>query len=304
MAIWEVLLLFTKFFVYLGAAAVSGGYLFVLIMQTIRDIPTSTRKLWQTRTNKYVSMFALLGVFATSIDFFFQVGALSQTGFLGMFDRLMQDMVIQSTLGSVAIARLSVFIFAVVLSAAMMLQLSRKAYPSFLWMLAFALIQWAGIAYMFMLSGHTAQLDSVFRYALALHVVMAFGWMGALWLLSDACKYLSPKSLHELMVRFGNVAIGLVSFLVIAGALLAWKLIGSVSDLFSHSYGLALLTKFVFVTFILAIAAWHKFKLTPMILNHPSGASMLRHSINIEMVVGICIFTVTIVLSTVIGPPS
>ena len=55
---------------------------------------------------------------------------------------------------------------------------------------------------------------------------------------------------------------------------------------------------------ILLLAAWHKLKLTPKLLTHSNAAIDMRRSIQIEMLIGLCIFLITAVLTTVLGPQS
>ena len=251
-----------------------------------------------------MAVFALIGVLATILDFFFQVGALSQSGFTGMFDAVMQNMVAQSALGTVAISRLCVFIVGLVFCGMVYWQLTRKITPNFFVTLIVAIIQWGSVGYTFMLSGHTVQLDSLYGYALAVHVIIALSWMGALWPLSAACLHLSPTPLYSLMRQFGHLAIGLVSLLLLAGTLLAWELVGSVGNLFNQIYGQSLLLKLGFVNAILLLAAWHKLKSTPKLLTHSNAAIDMRRSIQIEMLIGLCIFLITAVLTTVLGPQS
>ena len=304
MAIWEVLILSTKLAVYLGLSALLGGFLILLIAPFIQDKLSQARLLWQTYIIKYMAVFALIGVLATILDFFFQVGALSQSGFTGMFDAVMQNMVAQSALGTVAISRLCVFIVGLVFCGMVYWQLTRKITPNFFVTLIVAIIQWGSVGYTFMLSGHTVQLDSLYGYALAVHVIIALSWMGALWPLSAACLHLSPTPLYTLMRKFGHLAIGLVSLLLLAGTLLAWELVGSVGNLFNQIYGQSLLLKLGFVNAILLLAAWHKLKLTPKLLTHSNAAIDMRRSIQIEMLIGLCIFLITAVLTTVLGPQS
>jgi len=304
MAIWEVLILSTKLMIYSGLSALLGGFLILLIMSFSPDKLSQARVLLQINTVKYMTMLALFGVFATTLDFFFQVGALSQNGFTGMFDAVMQSMVAQSALGTVAVGRLCVFIVGIAFCGAVYWRLTRNVASQFIVTLLVAIIQWGSVGYVFMLSGHTVQLDNFYGYTLAVHVIIALSWMGSLWPLSAACIHLSPSSLYTLMRRFGHLAIGLVSLLIIAGILLAWALIGSINNLLTQTYGLSLLLKLGFVIAILLLAAWHKFKLTPKLLTHSNAAIGMRRSIRIEMVIGLCILLITALLTTVLGPQS
>jgi len=304
MAIWEVLILSTKLTVYLGLSALLGGFLILLLVPFSLEKQSQVRLLLQGHIIKYMAMFGLVGVFATTLDFFFQVGSLSQTGFTGMFDAVMRRMVAQSTLGTIAISRLCIFIVGIAFCGSFYWQLARKITPNFFVTLIVAIIQWGSVGYTFMLSGHTVQLDSSYGYALAVHVIIALSWMGALWPLSAACLHLSPTPLYTLMRQFGHLAIGLVSLLLLAGTLLAWELVGSVGNLFNQIYGQSLLLKLGFVNAILLLAAWHKLKSTPKLLTHSNAAIDMRRSIQIEMLIGLCIFLITAVLTTVLGPQS
>jgi len=304
MAIWEVLILSTKLTVYLGLSALLGGFLILLLVPFSLEKQSQVRLLLQGHIIKYMAMFGLVGVFATTLDFFFQVGSLSQTGFTGMFDAVMRRMVAQSTLGTIAISRLCIFIVGIAFCGSFYWQLARKITPNFFVTLIVAIIQWGSVGYTFMLSGHTVQLDSLYGYALAVHVIIALSWMGALWPLSAACLHLSPTPLYTLMRQFGHLAIGLVSLLLLAGTLLAWELVGSVGNLFNQIYGQSLLLKLGFVNAILLLAAWHKLKSTPKLLTHSNAAIDMRRSIQIEMLIGLCIFLITAVLTTVLGPQS
>ena len=243
MAIWEVLILSTKLTVYLGLSALLGGFLILLLVPFSLEKQTHARLLLQGHIIKYMAMFGLVGVFATTLDFFFQVGSLSQTGFTGMFDAVMRRMVAQSTLGTIAISRLCIFIVGIAFCGSFYWQLARKKTPQFIVTLLGAIILWGSIGYVFMLSGHTVQLERSYGYALAVHVIIALSWMGALWPLSAACLHLSPTPLYTLMRKFGHLAIGLVSLLLLAGTLLAWELVGSVGNLFNQIYGQSLLLK-------------------------------------------------------------
>ena len=304
MAIWEVLILSTKLTVYLGLSALLGGFLILLLVPFSLEKQTHVRLLLQGHIIKYMAMFGLVGVFATTLDFFFQVGSLSQTGFTGMFDAVMRRMVAQSTLGTIAISRLCIFIVGIAFCGSFYWQLARKKTPQFIVTLLGAIILWGSIGYVFMLSGHTVQLERSYGYALAVHVIIALSWMGALWPLSAACLHLSPTPLYSLMRQFGHLAIGLVSLLLLAGTLLAWELVGSVGNLFNQIYGQSLLLKLGFVNAILLLAAWHKLKSTPKLLTHSNAAIDMRRSIQIEMLIGLCIFLITAVLTTVLGPQS
>jgi|TARA_Y100001934_G_scaffold110279_1_gene135044 putative copper resistance protein D len=104
------------------------------------------------------------------------------------------------------------------------------------------------------------------------------------------------------MTKFGKSAVYPIGGLIIAGLLLAWQLVRSVSSLLDTNYGFVLLVKLLFVGAIFLIALLHKLRLAPQLLTGITSPRTLQKSIQIELCIGISILMVTVVLSTAVGP--
>ena len=128
-------------------------------------------------------------------------------------------------------------------------------------------------------------------------------WFGTLLPLIVACKDYSEEELHDVMHRFGQQAMFMVSVLLFAGLIVAIRLVGSFSALFNTGYGQVLLTKLVAVTGIMLIAAYHRFLLVPS-LKYENSRKKLSKSISIEAVVALAILTITACLTSLVGPES
>ncbi|MCR0984147.1 copper resistance D family protein [Roseomonas populi] len=148
------------------------------------------------------------------------------------------------------------------------------------------------VAASFTAVGHTTQHQPRWLLAAALvfHLVAVAFWSGSLWPLALASKRGGPEA-ARLVEGWARVAVWFVGGLVLAGALLAWLLVGSVETLVTTAYGWALLTKLALVGVLLAFAAWHRFRLTPALAADAPGAGRrLAVSIGWEILVMILVF--------------
>lgn len=148
------------------------------------------------------------------------------------------------------------------------------------------------VAASFTAVGHTTQHQPRWLLAAALvfHLVAVAFWSGGLWPLALASKRGGPEA-ARLVEGWARVAVWFVGGLVLAGALLAWLLVGSVETLVTTAYGWALLTKLALVGVLLAFAAWHRFRLTPALAADAPGAGRrLAVSIGWEILVMILVF--------------
>ena len=289
--------LVSKLLIYLGSAAVMGGW-FVLVLAKEQSGLTFFIK-------RYMVVGALMALLAVGINFYAQVGSFAESGWAGMFDTMYAAMLWDSPLGYSVILRF-VALFVIFL----MLLLSCYKIPG----LSIMVLPGVLLAASFSLIGHTAELNQLLRFLLSLHVLIALLWMGSLLPLWQACRNvqkLHPRTCHsatcpitalqQLMHRFGVLAMGLVAVLLVCGVILAYQLLGSVSELISTPYGLMLLAKVSLVVVILGFAAWHKWRLVPQ-LTAPAAVLRLQRSIRLEGFVGLIIVFVTVLLTTVVGP--
>lgn len=109
MDIWQLGLLISKFGVYLGVSALLGGGWILCITNTDIDTKFTLPASLQTTVTRHMCLFAVIGIIFSAFDFLFQVGQLAQSGYAGMFDPIMREMVAHSTLGDVAKSRLVLF---------------------------------------------------------------------------------------------------------------------------------------------------------------------------------------------------
>lgn len=148
------------------------------------------------------------------------------------------------------------------------------------------------VAASFTAVGHTTQHQPrlLLAAALVLHLVAVSFWAGSLWPLALASKRGGPEA-ARLVEGWARVAAWAVGGLVVAGALLAWLLVGRLEVLVGTAYGWALLAKVSLVGALLGFAAWHRFRLTPALAaNAPGSGARLAASIWWEIVVMVLVF--------------
>lgn len=140
--------------------------------------------------------------------------------------------------------------------------------------------------------GHTTQHQPrvLLAAALVVHLLAVAFWAGSLWPLGLASRRGGPTS-ARLIEGWARAAGWIVLGLVLAGALLAWLLIGRLDALVTTPYGIALLTKVGLVGVLLGFAAWHRFRLTPALsADAPGAGARLAVSIAWETAVMVLVF--------------
>jgi putative copper resistance protein D len=157
------------------------------------------------------------------------------------------------------------------------------------------------IAASFTSIGHTAEQVIWVRLALVLHIFIAMWWVGFLYPLRSWCGEFPTNTLQLLMHEFGKQASILVVLLLLAGVGISYVLEGSFENLFSSAHGNILLLKLGVVAGILALAAYHKTRLVPAVIDKKSALA-LQLSISIEMGIALLILIITAALSTLVGP--
>jgi putative copper export protein len=135
------------------------------------------------------------------------------------------------------------------------------------------------------------------------HLLSAAFWLGALLSLRLVACDAPPLELGLVARRFSALAAFVMAVLIVAGALLAWLLLGRVSDLWASPYARGLAIKIGFVCCLLAIAVFNKWHLTPrLLLNDARAALSLRRSIHAELAIAAAILLTTATITSVIGP--
>jgi putative copper resistance protein D len=154
--------------------------------------------------------------------------------------------------------------------------------------------------------GHTvgAEPRGLLAALLALHLSAVAFWVGALIPLYRLAGQPAERDLAaRTLLRFGQVASGVVAALVAAAAALAWLLIGGWPAWPPGAYAQALLLKLTLLLLLLACAARNRWWLVPAFQRaEPGAAARLRASIALEGWLVLGILLVTALLTTTTAP--
>ncbi len=237
----------------------------------------------------------VLALIAVVGYFFIQVGVMSESGLSGMFDQFMIQLVWGSSIGISTLYRFLALVL--MLFVAMQIPLNKSSIFIYLYGLSLVFI---GLS--FCSSGHVSELSYLAQVVIAIHVLIAFWWMGSFYPLLISCRQSPISALSNLMHKFGQIAAVMVAILIIAGTYLAFELTGGFAELTTTRYGQVLIIKLILVTLILLLAAYHKYKVVPSLLTNKKSRKSLIASIKIEMYLGASILVTTGILTTLLGP--
>ena len=154
--------------------------------------------------------------------------------------------------------------------------------------------------------GHVADSGAPWLQALLfLHLAAAAFWIGILLPLRRLLATRETLALAAgLGSRFGTIAQATVPVLVLAGAVMAWQLLGHPAALVTTGYGVTLLVKLVAVAGLLAAAAANRFRFVPALRDGDrKAARALRGTVNAEMALVGLVLMATAALTTLAGPP-
>jgi len=168
--------------------------------------------------------------------------------------------------------------------------------PRLLWP---AFVVGIGFATGLSLSGHQGvEPNSTFLTELAdwLHLVAAILWVGGLVALATCVWPLAPELRRRAFLGFSRVATVLVAVLVLAGTYLSIARLASVSELWSTSYGQALLVKIAIVCVALAWGAVHHFFVRPRLERGEDAPRGVRRSLIGESAIAILVLLLAAVL--------
>jgi copper transport protein len=159
-------------------------------------------------------------------------------------------------------------------------------------MAAGAILAAAGFA----LTGHAAMAEPRWLTApvLALHVLCAAYWAGALVPLYRRLRTEPGRSVAPVVARFSRLALYIVPVLLAGGLLLACVQVLTPAALIGTAYGQRLLAKLALVAGLLLLATLNKLRLTPALARGAPGATrLLRGSIAAELalIAGILVAT-------------
>jgi copper transport protein len=105
------------------------------------------------------------------------------------------------------------------------------------------------------------------------HLAAGSVWLGGVLALGLVLGDLARGDAGAAVVaRFSAVAAGLLAVLVVAGAVLAWRIAGSWEALTSTSYGTGLLVKVLIALAAVGVAAWNRYVLLPRLRTAAASA--------------------------------
>lgn len=293
---WSILLLLLKLASYVAISGLAGTLLMRLIASNSQMHEPYAVNFFQY-LKRWQLGCVLVGSLAAIVQVPIEAGAVAESGFKGILDPLMLEIIWQSVIGEQARLRIPAFIVA--LFAISGWDVQTKGYKSG----AITLVMLGLIAYSFTFLGHSAHENTLVKVVLTFHLIAIASWLGSLWPLYKSCSLLIISDVKRLMHDFGQFAIVMVSVLVISGLTLLLQYLTSFAALFTSNYGQLALLKLFLVSAMLALGAWHKLYLVPQ-LSQSQHLNTLKSSITVEMLLALGVIITTSVFTTLVGPPS
>jgi putative copper export protein len=178
--------------------------------------------------------------------------------------------------------------------------LRRGATPSTLAVAAAVLLTSASFA----ITGHAAVAahHAGSQALLLVHVSVVTFWFGALWPLRQMLALDAPVNAARTLAAFSRVAVRLVPWLAVTGALLAALLLPDAAAL-ARPWGLLLLGKVLLFTALMAVAALNRLRLTPALARDEGQATArLLRTIALEYLLICVTLAVTAVMTGSFSP--
>ncbi len=281
---WELASIAVRFLTSLGLLGSAG---LVLVRMVFRSETEALHRYIATRAG----ILALLALVATALGFMVTAGALVD-GVFGMVNAELLGMLWHTPVGTALGMRCAGLVLLLAGLFCGALPLAAAGGLLALWSVT-------GV-------GHVAEFDAPWlRALLVLHLAAAAFWIGILFPLRHMLIDSGTHALAaRLGTRFGTIAQVTVPVLVLAGAVMAWRLLGHPSALVTTGYGAVLLVKLGAVAGLLAAGAVNRFRFVPALrAGERTAARGLRRSIAAEMALVGLVLMATAVLTTLAGPP-
>ncbi|ETX11160.1 hypothetical protein MUS1_11545 [Marinomonas ushuaiensis DSM 15871] len=290
---WEIAQLLTRWLLYFGISSVVGGlFSFCLLRQ---------QSALLSRIKGYVLGGALIGVAATIAYFFILVGGTMEEGLWLMFDPMMISIYWDSPAGNTLIANVIGYCLVIIASLTLGSYRVFSLWPFSRLSLIVASLGIASLIYSFSLTGHATEQAWYYQIIFFTHILIAAWWLGLLFPLWLITRKATHQESSRILERFGELAAVAVLILIVCGTWMSYELTGW-KGLLSSDYGFWLIVKLGLVAVILAMAAYHKLHLVPLIL-HRGNTRVIQKSILTEKIVASSILAVTAVFTTFVGPP-
>jgi putative copper export protein len=283
---WEAAVILAKAITYAATLGAAGAIFFLNYAESL------LRAAQRRRIHGCVALLLLLAAAASAAKVLLLAGSMSDD-IAGMFDGSFAAMILRAGEGRAAGIRLA----GLIVCSAVLFSRQRAHLAAGLGALL-AAASFAAVGHV-----HALKPNGVATLLLILHLWCGAFWLGALWPLLQVARDGDGAQTAEVAARFGTIAMVLVPALIAAGALLLYRVLGGVSELWSSDYGRMLSLKLLVVAALLSAAALNKLLLTPRLAAGDAAAGVyLRRSIGTEMILGSMILLVTAALTTLAGP--
>lgn len=157
------------------------------------------------------------------------------------------------------------------------------------------------VAVSFALRGHaTGDPRLALSTLFVIHILAASFWIGGFYPLYDMADRGTAAAVRT-VERFGQAALVMVAFLVVAGATLIWLLAGNPIAVLTQPWGQFMVLKLAVVAALLGLAGLNKLRLTPALAKTGNGGP-LRRAIKWEMVAFVLILLVTATFTSTVAP--
>ncbi|MBA6391538.1 CopD family protein [Colwellia sp. BRX10-3] len=289
---WSVFLLLVKLVIYVATSAMAGCLVLRLLNRNNETVAVF---------NSYLKRWLLICLSAALIAAILQIpveaASMAESGFAGMTDAFMLEIIWQSVIGDQAVVRIPAFILAIVVVVAWDKNSASVINLNF-FLTLFTLIT---IIYSFTLTGHSAEKNLLIKSIFMFHIFAISCWVGSLWPLYKSCHFLPNAEVKRLMHQFGQLAIIIILVLLVSGVTLLLQYLNSVAELFTSNYGQLILLKLLLVSAMLLLGAWHKLTLVPQITEELHIIT-LKRSISIEIFIALVVLFITSIFTTFVGP--
>lgn len=288
---WTLATILIKACLYATSLIASGTALFLI---TVRPNGPAIHQ----PTRLFGGMSALIALAFLMLYISVQAGFLADDGLAGMIDVDMINIILDGP------SALSSKVLMLGLITLLLISLLPSPMP--------ALYGWvAGIGSLsaviaFTLAGHTTNMKiPVSAGLIALHLFAIGFWIAALWPLYQQTRHAKINELIETAEKFGRQAMFTVPALILAGLILSIFLVGSITALFTTTYGLVLITKIALVAALLGLAALNKYRFIPAIKDsEPMALSHFMRSLRLEVLLFSVILLITAVLTSSLELPT
>ena len=286
MDIWVLFSIISKFVLYVSTLFAAGTLFYTLLFETEKAKPIFNYRM-------VVLVFAVLGMLTSLLGYALKAASLTGDA-ASMIDLDMLGILWETPVGTAFLLR---FVgFSLFLISHLMGSLGKG-----LGMIASLLVLSS-----FTQIGHVTNLDSgMFQIVLLLHIVGISLWVGIFLPLIAMCKdaeHIATTS--QIAGRFGNIALGFVPILLMAGGWLAFALVGSVENLLFTHYGQILIAKIVLVVGVLGLAATNKLRFVRSLCRGEVVAlKHLRLSIRLELILILFVLMLTAILTSTVAVP-